>query len=427
MLPKMLLIRQNRPANKPVGDMRETIQKTLQNIQFDPTVLRGRKVGIAVGSRGISRMVEIVSNVVKVVRDAGGQPVIFAAMGCHGDGNAAGQREMLRSLGIYEEAVGAPVETCAETTQYGVTESGIPVYGNTLPLGYDAVILINRVKMHTDFEDVTESGLLKLLAIGVGNPTGCKNVHSNALRFGYGRVIRETAAVMLKRLPVVAGFMLTENWKHELDRVEAVLPENFVEREIDLLQAVKDQAVKLPVSKADALIIGEIGKNISGTGMDTKVVGRIRIIGQKEPETPAIGRIVVLDITEASHGNAIGIGLADYSTMAVHDKINIHATSLNAYSSMAPEQGCLPCFMLDDREALNAAVETVGLEDPSKAHVLYIQDTNSLEYLAVSEALYEDALREDPSIEKVGEPFELQFDERGSLLQRWKGKKLVNL
>ena len=281
--------------------------------------------------------------------------------------------------------------------------------------------------MHTDFEDFTESGLLKLLAIGVGNPDGCKNVHAYALRHGYGRVIRETAAVMLEKLPVAVGFMLTENWKHELDHVEAVLPENFVARETELLRAVKSQVIKLPVEKADALLIGEIGKDISGTGMDTKVVGRIGIIGQKEPETPAFGRIVVLNVTDASHGNAIGIGLADLSTMAAHEKINIRATAINAVSSMSPEQGKMPCFMESDRAAVSAAVETVGLQDPSKAHVVYIQNTNLLERLAVSEALYEDALRQDPAIKKESEPFSLEFGEDGTLLQRWEDGRLTRM
>jgi len=358
------------------------------------------------------------------VREAGGEPEIFAAMGCHGEARAEGQREMLSSLGIDEESVGAPVRTCAQSTQYGETETGIPVYGNTLPLEYQSIVLVNRIKMHTDFEDFTESGLLKLLAIGVGNPDGCKNVHSYALRYGYGNVIRATAAVMLKKLPVAVGFMLTENWKHELDHIEAVFPEHFVERETALLKAVKDQSIKLPVESADALLIGEIGKDISGTGMDTKVVGRIGIIGQKEPETPAIKRIVVLDISEASHGNAIGIGLADLSTAQVHDKINFRATAINACSSMSPEQGRLPCFLDNDLDAVHAAVETFGLKDPSQAHVLYIQDTNSLEYLAVSEALYRDVLSKNPHIEKISDPFDLEFDNNGKLLNRWDHKVL---
>lgn len=232
MLPEMLLIRQNRQAAAPLADIPSTLNESLRSIAFDPAELHGKTVGIAVGSRGIDQIPAVVRAVVDVIRNAGGIPEIFAAMGCHGDGTADGQREMLASLGICEETVGAPIRTCAETVPYGTTTSGIPVYGNTLPLRYDAVILINRVKMHTDFEDFTESGLLKLLAIGVGNPTGCMNVHTHALRYGYGPVIRETAAVMLEKLPVVFGVMLTENWKHELDHLEAVRPAAFVDRRL---------------------------------------------------------------------------------------------------------------------------------------------------------------------------------------------------
>ena len=427
MLPEMLLIRQNRQAAAPLADIPSTLNESLRSIAFDPAELHGKTVGIAVGSRGIDQIPAVVRAVVDVIRNAGGIPEVFAAMGCHGDGTADGQREMLASLGICEETVGAPIRTCAETVPYGTTTSGIPVYGNTLPLRYDAVILINRVKMHTDFEDFTESGLLKLLAIGVGNPTGCMNVHTHALRYGYGPVIRETAAVMLEKLPVVFGVMLTENWKHELDHLEAVRPAAFVDRETLLLQQVKQQASRLPVDRADVLIVGEIGKDVSGTGMDTKTIGRIGIMGQKEPEKPTIQRVVVLDLTDASHGNAIGIGLADLAPMSVHDKINIHATSLNAVSSMSPEQGRLPCFLSCDQDTLEAAAATAAIADPEQAHIIYIQNTNLMEYMAVSRALYEDMLQGDPQIEVVGNPFHFTFDEQGILLQRWNEGRLMNL
>lgn len=424
MLPNMLLIHQNRPAATPIADIPQALRSGIAAAAFDPSRFSGQTVGIAVGSRGIDRIDRILCALVELIRHAGGTPVLFAAMGCHGEASAQGQREMLRSLSIAEDTVHAPIRTGAQAVFYGVTASGIPVYGNPLALEFDQLVLVNRIKPHTDFEDITESGLLKLLAIGVGNPAGCRNVHAHALRLGYGRVIRETAAVMLERLPVVLGIMLTENWKHQLDRLEAVLPERFPEREQVLLRAVKEQTIRLPAARADVLLVGQIGKNISGTGMDTKVIGRIGIIGQKEPDVPRIGRIVVLDLTEASHGNAIGIGLADLSTMAVHDKINLRATAINACSSMSPEQGRLPCFLSHDEEAITAAVETLGLEDPAKAHILYIQDTNTLEYLAVSEPLYRDVLSQDPCIQPLGNPFPLRFDESGALLQRWKDGRL---
>ena len=428
MFPKMLLLRQNNPCSEEITDYSGALRASLSKIEYNGAeAFAGKKVGIAVGSRGISHEDEIVKALIGFIRECGGEPAIFAAMGCHGEATAEGQREMLYSLGFTEEAMGCPVETCAESTEYGVTESGLTVIGNTLPFKYDAIVLVNRIKMHTDFSDVTESGLMKLCAIGIGNPAGCNNVHKYALRVGYGKAIRDTGLFMIRKLPVVLGVMITENWQHRLDRIEAVRPEDILDREIELLAAVKAQNIKLPVKKADALIVGEIGKNISGTGMDTKVIGRIRIIGQAEPESPRFGRIGVLDLCEESHGNAIGIGLSDFAPIRLLDKINVRATAINGWSSMCPEQACLPCFLDTDRDVFEQCIQTVGLDDPMKAHVIYIRNTNALSVIAVSESLYEDELKDRPELEKISEPFEIRFDEAGRLLSVWEGGHIAGI
>lgn len=427
MLPRMMVVRQNFPSNNAIEDVDAAFGDSLDRIHFDATIFKGKKVGIAVGSRGISHESEAVAYIVRLIRKNGGSPEVFAAMGSHGDGTAEGQREVLDALGINEKKLKCPVMTGADWCKYGKTVSGIPVYGSKLPFRYDAIVLINRVKMHTDFEDVIESGIFKLMAIGIGNPKGCNNVHQNAVRYGFARTIYETAMVMLEKLPVVLGFMLTENWKHELDRVVAVIPENFYETEIELLSKVKAQAVRLPVAEADALIVGEIGKNISGTGMDTKVVGRIRVLGQQEPKEPKFRRIAVMNITEGSHGNAIGIGLADYAPMRLYKEINIEATSLNGWSSLCPEQSMLPCFISTDYDTILQSVSSVGAENTENTHIVYIENTNKLEYIAVSEALYMDELRFNKKIEKITEPFELKFDENGRLLTVWRDSKLIDV
>lgn len=424
-LPSFVMVRQTFESSEPVQDVHATLRERLDSFDYDYADFAGKTVGITAGSRGITHIDEMIHDLADFVKEKGGTPVIFAAMGSHGGGTAEGQREMLRSLGISEETMGCEVRTSAECQQYGYTASGFPVYGNVLASQFDRIILINRIKMHTDFEADTESGLLKIMSIGIGNPKGCMNVHRLALVHGYGKAIQETALRFLDCLPVAFGVALTENWKHELDRIEVVKPENILERERELLKAVKAQMVRLPVSEADALLIGWIGKDISGTGMDTKVVGRIGVIGQAEPETPKIKRVTVLDITEASHGNAIGIGLADLSTEAVLRKIDVPATALNGISSMSPEQSSLPCFATDDLDAIKASVETVGLEDTTDAKVLYIKDTNSLEYIAVSLPLYED-IKDLPQIEAVSEPFELSFDEEGNLLNKWVDHKTLS-
>ena len=423
-IPKFILIKQNNEAAPAVPDKAAAARNALEALGLTEDRFSGKTVGITGGSRGIDGIEIVLREVCSFVKEKGGTPVVFAAMGSHGGGTAEGQREVLASLSITEETVGAEIKTCGDSKYYGETGSGYPVYGNILADTFDELVVVNRIKMHTDFEGDTESGLLKMLAIGVGNPMGCDNVHNLALQHGYAPVLQDVGGFLLKRLNVAFGLAVTENWQHKMDSIEAIMPEDVLEAEKRILARVKAGSVKLPVKAADALIIDMIGKDISGTGMDTKVVGRIRVFGQPEPEYPKIGRIAVLGLTEGSHGNAIGIGLADYTTKAVFDSIDIPATSLNAVSSNCPEQGCLPCIVADDYEAVRAAVGTTGLEDPTRAKAVFIQDTNHLEYIAVSEALYED-LKENPEIEAVSDFFELEFGEGGILKNRWSGGTLA--
>ncbi len=421
---KFYILRQIRENTQKIDDVKTAVKNELSNLDYDFDSLKNKKIGIAVGSRGIDQIRDIVKNIVDFVRDKGGVPVVFAAMGSHGGGTSEGQAEVLAGLGITEKTVGAEILTCGESDFYGKTESGLNVYGNKLPLSFDGTILVNRIKMHTDFSDVTESGLYKLMAIGIGNPKGCQTVHRYALRYGFGNVIRQTGEVMLKKLPVLFGVAVTENWKHQLNHIEAVIPQNLFETEKRLLADVKEHKAALPVKEADTLLIENGGKNISGTCIDTKVIGRIYILGQEEPKEPKISRIAVFNLTEESHGNAIGIGLADVIPKKVYDKINVRDTSLNSVSSMCLEQGRIPCVVENDFEAFKTAIGTIGIDNDDDAKVLFIKDTNSLEYVAVSESLYND-LKERNDLETIGEAFELKFDDKGNLLSKWQGNTII--
>lgn len=273
------------------------------------------------------------------------------------------------------------------------------------------------MKQHTDFKDNTESGLLKLLAIGIGNHKGAENIHANALRLGYGPVIRDAAELMLKKLPVLFAIAITENWRHETNNIVAVYPEKILETEKDFLRKVKETAAKLPIDCFDTLIVEEAGKNISGTCIDTKVVGRIMIHGQKEPETPRIKTIAVLNFTDESHGNSMGLGIADIITQKVYDKIDIKATSLTGMTSTCLLQAKIPCVASNDLEAINVAFTSAGIEKKENIKAIYIKNTNSLEYLVVTENIYE-LIRNDVGIMKIGEPFELEFDKTGALITK---------
>ncbi len=419
MFPKFVLIRQHHVAPR-IDDVHTAVLNALNNSKFDQSSLSGQLVGIAVGSRGIANLPLIVKTVVQFVRDCGGNPAVFPAMGSHGNGEAAGQREILASLNIDEETIGCEIRTCGDTVQLGVTDKGLKVFANKIAGDFDKIIIINRIKQHTDFEDITESGLYKLMAIGIGNQFGAEHIHERALRFGYGTAIRDAGDYMMQKLPIVLGLAVTENWKHETDYVEAILPEDMLEAESRILAAVKERTVRLPFDKFDTLIIQEAGKNYSGTCVDTKVVGRIMIAGQKEPETPKIRTIAVLDFTDESHGNSMGLGVVDLITRRVFDKINIDATSLTGRTSDCLMQAKIPCIAPDDRDAVESAYRASGIGDTENVRAVLIANTTALEYMLVTENLYEE-IKAEPSIEKLSEPFSLEFDDAGTLLYKFPG------
>lgn len=416
MFPQFVMIRQHHDANR-LTDLPSCVRESIHNAAFDLESLRHTVVGIAVGSRGIANISTIIKTLADVISEHGGTPVAFPAMGSHGNGSPEGQREVLASLGITEEAIECEIRTCGESVLCGETENGLQVYVNKLAVEFDKIILVNRIKPHTDFEDITESGLFKLMAIGIGNPAGAKNIHARALAVGYGAAIRDAGTYMLQKLPIVLALGVTENWRHETDYVEAILPENLPEAETRILAQVKSRTVRLPFQQFDTLIVKEAGKNISGTCVDTKVIGRIMIAGQQEPEYPKIKTIAVLDFTEESHGNSMGLGVVDLITRRVFDKINIDATSLTGMTSTCLMQAKIPCVAPNDETAVRVAYTSTGVEHAEDIRAVLIQHTNALEYMAVTENLYAE-IQNNPGIEQISAPFMLEFDEQGTLLTK---------
>ena len=420
MFPKFVKIRQVKDAPH-IEDIAAEIRASVKELEkagkLDRGIFAGKTTGIAVGSRGIANLPLIVRTLVEIVREAGGTPVVFAAMGSHGDGLAEGQREVLASLGVTEEAVGTEIRTCADSVEYGVGADGTTIYGNPLALEFDEVVLFNRIKEHTDFEDITESGIYKLMAIGIGNPAGARIIHTGAIcrGRGYGPCIREAGNVILKKLPVAFALAVTENWKHQTDYVEAIDPHELLERESHILTESKKRAGRLPVEELDTLIVQECGKQYSGTTIDTKVVGRIMINGQKEPASPRIRGIAVLDVTEETHGNTMGLGIADVITRRLFDKINIHATGLTGLTSSCVHQAKIPCVVPDDRMAMDVAFTISGREPMEDADAIYIHDTTALEYMYASEHLWKQ-IKDREDIETLGELKELEFDADGALV-----------
>ena len=398
-----------------IDNARKAVIDSLREIGADKRNFKGQTVGITAGSRGIDRIPEILSAVAEMIQDCSGRPVIIPSMGTHGGATVERQLSVLTSLGITREAVGCPVLECVESVLIGETSEGIPVHCNLEATKVDHLVIVNRVKPHTDFSGCIESGICKMMAIGLGSYKGAETAHSYARIHGHEKVITSVAKRMLEKLPVAFAIGITENYKGKTARLQAMEPERIMGKEKKLLDWVKEKQIKLPFDSMGVLVVGEIGKNISGTGMDTKVIGRIMVKGQKEPELPKIECIAVLSLTSESHGNACGIGLADITTKRVLDAVDLYVTGYNSIASMAPEQGRLPCVVSNDYEAIHSAISTLGAVSPEKARVVYIQNTNRLERLAVSESML-DEVEAKGYLEVISRPEKLEFDGEGTLL-----------
>ena len=387
--PKMYRIGQVFEVPK-VDNIEETLNQELESIQIQSRIKAGSRIAITAGSRGIANIDRILKHLVHILKEHSAKPFLIPAMGSHGGGTPQGQLEVLKSLNITEKSIGAPILSSLEVVEVGKSSFGFPVLADKHASEADGIIVVNRVKPHTEFEGPIESGLMKMMAIGMGKHKGCLQVHKQTVNYGYREVIPEIGRVILEQLPILFGVALVENVYDETALLRAILPSQFLIEEKRLLGDAKRLMARLPFSTIDILIVDEMGKNISGTGLDTNVIGRIMFIGEKEPESPTITRIVVLDLTEESHGNAIGIGLADYTTQSLVDKIDPIATSTNAIAAVTPEKGRIPIALRTHREAVETAFATIRAVDPEKARVVHIKNTLEIAEFNVSESLLEE-------------------------------------
>ena len=308
--PEMYHIRQVFDVPK-VDNIEEALSHALESIRINSLINPGARIAITAGSRGVANIDRVLRHLVRVLKENSAKPFLIPTMGSHGGGTAEGQVEVLRSLNITEESVGAPIVSSMEVVEIGKSCFGFSVLVDKNAAEADGVIVVNRIKPHTEFEGPIESGLMKMMAIGLGKHKGCIQVHKQTVAYGYREVIPEIGRVILENLPVLFGVALIENVYDETAIIKAIPHSQFLVEEKKLLVRAKTLMARLPFDDIHVLIVDKMGKNISGTGMDTNVIGRIMFIGEKEPEKPKITRIVVLDLAEESHGNAIGVGLAD--------------------------------------------------------------------------------------------------------------------
>lgn len=410
--PEMIRIRQVLDVPR-VENIEETVDRELGSLT-GLGIKRGDRIAVTAGSRGVANIVRILRRVVQKIREAGGEPFLIPTMGSHGGGTAEGQIDVLKSLGVTEETTGAPIRSSMEVVEIGKSRFGFPVLVDRYAAGADGIVALNRIKPHTEFEGPIESGLMKMMAIGMGKHKGCFEVHRQTVQFGYREVIPEIGSIILGKLPVLFGLGIVENVYDETALIRAIPASKILETEKELLVLAKRLMARLPFEKIDVLVVDEMGKNVSGTGMDTNVIGRIMFIGEKEPERPRITRIVVLDLTEATHGNGVGIGLADYTTRRLVEKLDLSVTATNAITAMTPEKGRIPLAMATDQEAVNAAFQTIGAVQPEEAKVVHIRNTLELGEMEISRALMKEA-QGRAEIQPLREIGPLHFDASGKI------------
>ena len=411
--PNMYHIRQVFDAPK-IVDVEAALDRELESIRIRSLLKEGARIAITAGSRGVANMEVILRHLVRILKGHSTKPFLLPTMGSHGGGTAEGQSEVLKSLGITESSIGAPIISSMDVVEIGRSRFGFPVMVDKHAAAADGIIVLNRIKPHTEFEGPIESGLLKMMAIGMGKQRGCLEVHKQTVNFGYREVIPEIGGVILEKLPVLFGVGIVENIYDETAMIWVVPSSRFLSEEKKLLKEAKRLMAKLPFDKIDVLVVDEIGKNISGTGMDTNVIGRIMFIGEKEPEYPKITRVVALDMTRESHGNAVGIGLADYTTRRLTEKIDHGATAINCITAMTPEKARIPIALENDKETVEAALNTIGAVAPEQARIVHIKNTLEIGELDVSSAFLKEVERRDDlkMLEDLGP---LSFDSRGTL------------
>lgn len=389
------------------------VQAALACSALDQKLQPGMTVGLTVGSRGIRNIVKILRKTADYVKSLGCRPVLITAMGSHGGGRPEGQRELLCSLGITEDSTGAALLCSTDCFVAGQAFYG-DVYLNSCVLKCDALVVVNRVKPHTSFHGDHESGLLKMLAVGLGGPQGAASLHRCRPDL-LSRAVAEGGQCVLKAAPVVLGLAILEDAYEQTAKVTAINPEDFVYAEKALLEEARSYLPRLPVDDLDILIVDEIGKNISGTGMDTNVIGRLRIQGAPEPASPRIKRIVVLDLTPETRGNAYGIGLADFTTERLVAKFDRKSVYTNALTSTFIQRAMLPMVLPDDRAVLRACQKSLGLASLHEARIIRIKNTLHLSEILVSENVFR-VISKLPSIQLLRQPSLLQFSREGYLL-----------
>jgi len=389
-LPQFFRVRQSFDDTR-VADVRQGVLDELATLRLQRIVKPGQSVAITAGSRGIADIRTILAAIVEHLRSLDARPYLVPAMGSHGGATAEGQREVLTTLGITEEACGCPIHASMETAVLFEAPQGFPVHFDRRALEADHVLLCGRVRPHTTLSGRVQSGLVKMMLIGLSNHDGAQAYHRAFQSHGLDRIARGVVPGVVAAGKIVGGVAMVENANRHTAIIAAVPASQFFKREAQLLRAASDLMPRLPFDAADLLIVDVMGKDISGTGMDTNVVGRKPRAGRAPQRGPEIQRIFVRSLSAASHGNAAGIGLADITTDRLVAAIDLDVTRTNCLAAGHVEAGRIPMAFSTDRAAIAAALDTVGLIEPAKARVMWISNTSDLAEVECSSAFSDEA------------------------------------
>jgi hypothetical protein len=412
--PELARVRQSVPQPR-LGDVPGTVRRLILESRLRDRVPAGGSIAVGVGSRGIAAIPMVARTAVDTLKEMGFRPFVIAAMGSHGGATAEGQRELLAGYGITPEAMGVEVRTDMETVVVGTSPVGLPIYFDKNAHGADGIVLLNRVKPHTDFRAAHESGVLKMLVIGLGKREGASQIHKLGLR-GMREVLPAVGKILVERTRFALGLAILENADDLPAEIVAVEPETIFEREPKLLERARALMGRLPFDQIDVLVIGELGKNYSGSGLDPNVFGRLMVETVPDFERPVVTRLVVLDVSPESHGNIVGVGFADLTTERLVAAMDPEPFRINVLTSCCLERARIPITLPTDRDVFQAALETCWRIRPEEARLVVIPNTLELSTLWVSRPL-EEEVRAHPHLARETEYLPIPFGADGTLDQ----------
>ena len=413
-LPEVVTAKLHHPVTPPLNDVATATRAALDKSRRFAVLKSGARVAITCGSRGIQSKPAVVASAVAWLEEKGFAPFIVPAMGSHGGARADSQTALLAELGYTPDSMGCDIESSMEVVQIGATSQGIPVWFDKNASEADATLVINRIKAHTSFDREIESGLTKMVAIGLGKAEGARLIHRLGA-VGYLDVLPEWAAIAIEAAPIAYAIGIVENAEKLAAIIEGAEPQDIMATDARLLPVAKSNTPKLPFEQIDVLVVERMGKNISGTGMDTGVVGRSDIRGRPSHDNPLIHKLAVLDLTPEAHGNGLGLGLADFMTQEAANSLDLYAMYMNSCTSTFTERVRLPVVLADEKEVIQAAAATCWRLDGGDARLCIIRSTLHLDHILISPALAEEL---GDKGEVLDSPKPLQFDEAGRLLTR---------